>query len=121
MLQLPYGLAMGEGAALASQLGPDGRSTAILDSLRDTGTAVLGSAPLYGGRLIGRIPKEVREALPGTSGDAQACLQFVRSTPGVTSAIVGMREPDHVDENLALAKVPPADEATIASLFRRFG
>lgn len=119
LLQLPYGLAMGEGAALASQLGPDGHSTAILDSLRDTGTAVLGSAPLYGGRLVGRVPKEVREALPGTDGDAQASLQFVRSTPGMTSAIVGMREPDHVDENLALVKVPPAPEEAIANLFRR--
>ena len=36
-IQLPYGLAMGEGVALESQLGPDGHSRAILESLRDTG------------------------------------------------------------------------------------
>lgn len=69
---------------------------------------------------MGRVPKEIREAFPGTSGDAQAALQFVRSTSGITSAVVGMREPDHVDDNLALAAVPPADPGVPADLFRRF-
>jgi aryl-alcohol dehydrogenase-like predicted oxidoreductase len=118
-LQLPYGLAMGEGAGLASQLGPDGHSAAILDGLRGTGTSVLASAPLYGGRLVGRVPKEVREAFPETTSDAQTCLQFVRSTPGITSAVVGMREPDHLDDNLALARVPPAAPGLARELFRR--
>lgn len=118
-LQLPYGLAMGEGAGLASQLGPDGHSAAILDGLRGTGTSVLASAPLYGGRLVGRVPKEVREAFPEATSDAQTCLQFVRSTPGITSAVVGMREPEHVDDNLALTRVPPAAPGLAGELFRR--
>jgi aryl-alcohol dehydrogenase-like predicted oxidoreductase len=118
-LQLPYGLAMGDGAGQASQLGPDGHSTAILESLRGTGTAVLVSAPLFGGRLIGRVPKQIREAFPGTESDALTSLQFVRSTPGVTSAVVGMREPDHVDDNLSLARIPPAPPQVVAGLFRR--
>ncbi|MCZ6465496.1 MAG: aldo/keto reductase [Proteobacteria bacterium] len=119
-IQLPYGLAMGEGAGVASQLGPDGHSQAILESLYDTGTVVLASAPLYGGRLVGRIPKEIREAFPETRSDAQTCLQFVRSTKGITTAVVGMREPDHVDENIATATFPPADPSIPADLFRRF-
>lgn len=120
-LQLPYGLAMAEGAGSHSQLGPDGASRAILESLEGTGTAVLASAPLYGGRLVGRLPVEIREAFPEAASDAQACLQFVRSTRGITSAVVGMRDPDHVDDNLALPKVPPADPAIPAELFERFG
>ena len=119
-IQLPYGLAMGEGAGLASQLGPDGHSTAILDGLKDTGTAVFASAPLYGGRLLGHVPKEIREAFPGVQSDAQACLQFVRSTGGITTAVVGMRDPSHIADNLALTAIPPADPAVPADLFRRF-
>lgn len=118
-LQLPYGLAMGEGAILASQLAPEGHSSAVLDALAGTGTAVLVSAPLYGGRVLGHIPGFVREAFPEASTDAQCCLQFVRSTAQVTSAVVGMRHPDHVEENLALAAVAPADPAIPASLFRK--
>lgn len=117
-LQLPYGLAAGEGAVLDSQLGPDGNSASAIATLRGTGTAILASAPLYGGRILGRVPGFVAEALPEARGDAQCSLQFVRSTEGVTSAVVGMREPDHVDENLALTRVAPASPEIPRGLFR---
>lgn len=116
-VQLPYGLAMGEGAALASQLGPDGSSRAILESLRDTGTVVLASAPLYGGRLVGRVPDFVCHAFPEAPTPTLAALQFVRSTASITSAVVGMREPEHVEENLRLARVPRAHPQAPARLF----
>ena len=118
-LQIPYGLAMGEGAVAESQLGPDGHGRALLESLRGTGTAVFASAPLYGGQLLGRVPRFVREAFPEASTDATAALQFVRSTPSITSAIVGMREAAHVEENFRLARVPRADPALPARLFAR--
>ena len=116
-LQLPYGLAMGEGAVLASQLGPDGHSRAILDSLQDTGTVVLASAPLYAGRLIGHIPAFVRETFPEAPSDATAALQFVRSTANVTSAVVGMREAAHVEDNMRLRAIPRARPELPARLF----
>jgi aryl-alcohol dehydrogenase-like predicted oxidoreductase len=118
-LQLPYGLAMGEGAVLESQLGPDGHSRAILDSLRQTGTAVFASAPLYGGRLVGHVPGFVRDAFPEAPSDVTAALQFVRSTANVTSAVVGMREAAHVEENLRLARIPRADPQVPQRLFAK--
>lgn len=117
-IQLPYGLAMGEGAAAETQLGPDGHSRALLESLRDTGIAVLASAPLYGGRLVGRVPAFVREAFPEAPTDATAALQFVRSTAHVTTAVVGMRDPAHVEENMQLARIPRADPDVPRRLFR---
>jgi aryl-alcohol dehydrogenase-like predicted oxidoreductase len=118
-LQLPYGLAMGEGAVLDSQLGPDGHSRAILESLERTGTAVLASAPLYGGRLVGHVPDFVRRAFPEAPSDAMAALQFVRSTANVSCAVVGMREASHVEENMRLARIPRADAALPRQLFAR--
>ena len=118
-LQLPYGLAMGEGAVLESQLGPDGHSRAILDSLHQTGTAVFASAPLYGGRLVGHVPGFVRDAFPEAPTEVTAALQFVRSTANVTSAVVGMRETAHVEENLRLARIPRADPQVPRRLFAR--
>jgi aryl-alcohol dehydrogenase-like predicted oxidoreductase len=35
--------------------------------------------------------------------DAQRAIAFVRSLPGVSSALVGMRSLDHVSENIAAA------------------
>ncbi len=120
-IQLPYGLAMGEGLALDSQLGPDGHSRAILDSLKDTGTVVFASAPLYGGNLVGHVPDFVRRAFPEAPSDATAALQFVRSTANVTSAVVGMREAAHVEDNLRLAMVPRSRPEIPSRLFAAAG
>jgi len=116
-IQLPYSVAMGEALRLQTQLVPPRGTDAILGALRDTGTLVLAAAPLVQGRALGHLPRSMHEAFPGLESDAQRCLQFVRSTPGVTTAVVGMRDPDHIDENLALATTPPASPQTIQSLF----
>ena len=118
-LQLPDNLAMAEALMLPSQLVPPAGTQALLDALRGTGTFVLASAPLLQGRALGRLPGFVRDCLPGLASDAQRCLQFARSTPGVTSAVVGMRDPDHVEDNLALAQLPPASPEAIEDLFKR--
>jgi len=118
-VQLPYSMAMAEAFRLDSQIGPSGHTGAVLSTLRGTGTAVLASAPLVQGRALGRLPDVVREVFPGLASDAQRCLQFVRSTPEVTSAVVGMREPDHVEENLAVARHAPATAEAVEALFKR--
>jgi len=118
-VQLPYSVAMAEAFRLDSQIGPTGHSDAVLSTLRGTGTAVLASAPLVQGRALGRLPPIVHDACPGLASDAGRCLQFVRSTPEITSAVVGMRDPDHVEENLAVARVTPASPEAIEALFKR--
>ena len=117
LLQLPFGLAMGEGAVAESQLGPDGHSRAILDSLSGTGTVVMASAPLYAGRLIGNVPRFVREAFPEAPSDATTALQFVRSTQNVTTAVVGMREVAHIEDNMRLRSISRADRDLPTRLF----
>ena len=43
----------------------------------------------------------------GLKTDAQRCLQFVRSTPGVTAPLCGMKDVAHVEENSAVCAAPP--------------
>jgi aryl-alcohol dehydrogenase-like predicted oxidoreductase len=63
-------------------------------------------------RLSQNLPAFVAQALKGLTTDAQRAIQFVRSTPGVTTALVGMSTRSHVEENMAVATVPiaPVDE-----------
>jgi len=37
--------------------------------------------------------------------NAHSAIQFVRSAPGITTALVGMSRVEHVDENLQLISV----------------
>jgi aryl-alcohol dehydrogenase-like predicted oxidoreductase len=115
-VQLPYGLALADGYGGASQLGPEASAAPVLEILRDTGTAVFAVAPLARGRLTRALSRAVREALPGLRTDAQRAIQLARSTPGVTTALVGMRDPAHVEENASTAAVPPASAEAVRDL-----
>ena len=58
------------------------------------------------------------EAFPGLITDAQRAVQFVRSTPGIDVALVGMKSLPHVEEILAAMKQPPASRDALMKLFR---
>ena len=49
----------------------------------------------------------MRDALPRFDTDAQRALAFVRGAPGVSVALVGMRDAAHVRENVAIAAIEP--------------
>jgi aryl-alcohol dehydrogenase-like predicted oxidoreductase len=49
--------------------------------------------------------------------DAQRAIQFVRSTPGVTTALIGMSQRSHVEENMETATVEPA---AVEDFFKMF-
>ena len=101
-LQLPFNLEMDEAATKRNQ---GGRT--LLEAARDAGLAVFSSASVLQGRLTQRLPQDVRDKLQGLQTDAQRALQFARSTPGITCALVGMKTPAHAEENAALAKIAP--------------
>jgi aryl-alcohol dehydrogenase-like predicted oxidoreductase len=65
------------------------------------------------------LPANVGEAFPGLRTDAQRAIQFTRSTPGIEVALVGMSNLAHVEENLEVAKLPPASMDEYLKLFSR--
>jgi aryl-alcohol dehydrogenase-like predicted oxidoreductase len=68
------------------------------------------------GQLLGRFTPEFRKRFPGLKTDAQRCLQFVRSTPGVVAPLCGMKNVEHVEENVAVAGAPPFTAEDYAAL-----
>jgi aryl-alcohol dehydrogenase-like predicted oxidoreductase len=107
VIQLPFNLGMPEALTLTNQvIGDEKLST--LEAARRLGLIVMCSASLLQSRLTQSLPAFVGEALTGLTSDAQRAIQFVRSTPGVATALVGMSQRSHVEENLMLAKLPPA-------------
>jgi aryl-alcohol dehydrogenase-like predicted oxidoreductase len=63
------------------------------------------------------LPDVLAGAMTGCHTDAQRALQFARSTPGITVALAGMSTREHVESNLALARIPPATQDAYLSLF----
>lgn len=114
-VQMPVSLAMPEAAVSATQQVGDSPVPALEAAAR-LGLAAIASGSLAQGRLT-RLPPGVAALVPGEGTDAQRSLQAARSMPGVATALVGMKTPDHVRENFALAARPPLTAAQFAELF----
>lgn len=107
VVQAPLNLAMPEALTTPTQ-DVAGRRLPLVDAAQQLGLAVVASAPLFAGQLTRRLPGALGRALPGLESFAQRALQFARSAPGVATALVGMKDPAHVRENLAVAAIAPA-------------
>ena len=83
------------------------------------GLAVCASASLLQGQLSRGLPPIVANAFGGFATDAQRSIQFVRSTPGVDVALVGMKSVDHVRDTLETARKPPATVEELMRLFQQ--
>ena len=115
-VQLPFNLAMPEALVNANQQ-HGGSLVSLLEAARALGVTVVASASIHQGKVARDLPERIREPLGSLATDAQTALQFTRSTPGVTTALVGMSKRAHVEENLQLARVPPASAGDFARLF----
>lgn len=116
MIQLPYNLAMPEAATLANQGSPNDKSSTVAFA-KASGMAICASASLLQGRLSQGLPPILAETFAGLATDAQRSLQFVRSTPGIDVALVGMKSLPHVEETLAGMHQPPASRDALMKLF----
>jgi aryl-alcohol dehydrogenase-like predicted oxidoreductase len=116
VIQLPLNLAMPEAFSKRNQK-VRGQMVSTLEAAQELGIGVMCSSSILQGRILSRLPPIVGEVFEELETDAQRSLQFVRSTPGVTSALVGMKQIPHVEENLKVALLPPAPWDTYAKLF----
>jgi aryl-alcohol dehydrogenase-like predicted oxidoreductase len=115
-IQLPHSLAMPEALTLDNQVVNDEPVSTLMAAHR-LGITAMCSAPMLQGRLASGLPPFIETALKGLKTDAQRAIQFVRSTPGVTTALVGMSQRAHVEENLKLAQTEPAPVEEFFQMF----
>jgi len=115
-IQLPFNLAMPEALTLANETIQD-EQMSVIETAAGLGVTVMASASMLQGRVARGLPDQVREALGSLETDAQTAIQFVRSTPGVTTALVGTSSVAHVEENLKLTQIEPADTESFGQMF----
>ncbi|HXE75609.1 MAG TPA: aldo/keto reductase [Candidatus Xenobia bacterium] len=116
-VQLPFNLAMPEAYAFFNQT-VAGEKVSLLEATRVLGITVLASASILQGQVARGLPDELRAHLNGgLKTDAQRALQFTRSAPGVDIALVGMKQLEHVEENLRLREVPLLAPERFRNLF----
>ena len=115
-IQVPVNLGMPEALFFQNQkLGDE--YVSVVEAAQSFGITVIASGSLLQGQAERGLPQAIRDALGSLATDAQTGIQFVRSAPGVTTALVGMSKVAHVEENLALVSAPAASQDDLLSVF----
>ena len=105
-IQLPYNLAYSEALLLRNQSVRSEENLTILQAAAKLNIGIFTSIPLFQGKLLSsQIPNY------GNVTDPVAkLLQIVRSSPSVIAPLIGQKRPEHVEENLKVANIPPLSE-----------
>jgi aryl-alcohol dehydrogenase-like predicted oxidoreductase len=104
-LQLPFNIVMSDAFTVPAHA-CDGERRSALATARAFGLDVFTSASLAQADLVSGVPPAVATELPGETA-AQRAINFARSAPGVTCALVGASNETHVDENVAAGTFDP--------------
>jgi len=116
-VQLPFNVHMADAFTVASQPAPDGDGrVSALEYAAASDLDVFASASLQQGRLATGLPEAVAARLSGETA-AQRAINFARSAPGVTCALVGTGSPDHVAENVGAGRFDPLGAAGFDAIF----
>jgi aryl-alcohol dehydrogenase-like predicted oxidoreductase len=118
-VQLPFNLAMPEALTRPTQV-VGGKAMPMVQAARALGVALVTSAALLQGQLAKNMPPFVKDAL-GLSEPSALALQFARSVPGFTTALVGMSSLAHVKANAKLLAVAPAAREQFMRIFESRG
>jgi aryl-alcohol dehydrogenase-like predicted oxidoreductase len=105
-IQLPYNLAYSEALLLRNQSVGSEKNLTILQAAAKLNVGIFTSIPLFQGRLLGaQIPNYGNVTDP-----VSKLVQIIRSSPSVIAPLIGQKKPEHVEENLRTASVPPLSE-----------
>ncbi|MBI3683707.1 MAG: aldo/keto reductase [Acidobacteria bacterium] len=100
-IQLPFNLTMTEAyGQRGERLGE--RRMSVLEAAGEMGITVIASASILQSRL---------------AADAGRAIQFARSAPGISVALVGMSKQEHVRQNLQIAQNPALNAERFDALF----
>jgi aryl-alcohol dehydrogenase-like predicted oxidoreductase len=113
-IQLPYNIAYSEALLLRNQSVGSEENLTILQAAAKLNIGIFTSIPLFQGRLL-------RSQIPnyGNATDPiPKLLQIIRSSPSVIAPLIGQKRPEHVEENLKVANMPPLSEEEFQQAIR---
>jgi len=105
-IQLPYNLAYSEALLLKNQNVGLEKNLTILEAAEKLNIKVFTSIPLFQSRLLrAKIPDYM-----GLDDQIAKLIQIIRSSPSVIAPLIGYKKPEHIEQNLKVANIPPLNE-----------
>jgi aryl-alcohol dehydrogenase-like predicted oxidoreductase len=105
-IQLPYNMAYSEALLLKNQSVGSEKNLTILEAAEKLNIKVFTSIPLFQSRLLrAKIPDYM-----GLTDQVAKLIQIIRSSPSVIAPLIGHKKPEHVEQNLKIANIPPLND-----------
>ena len=119
LVEMPFNQAMTEGFTRFSHATGKGNIASTVQAARQLGVYLVASHTLGKGLLAMQSADAVRLTLAGLANDAQRAMQFNRSTPGIGTSLVGISDPAHLADLLAVARLAPLAKDAYVKLYDR--
>ncbi|WP_435144220.1 aldo/keto reductase [Halobaculum sp. P14] len=114
-VQLPFNVAMADAFTVDAHSHGD-ETVSALEFCHREGLSVFAAAALGQGELAASLPRDVEAELSGDT-TAQRAINFARSAPAVTAALVGASSVEHVRENVAAGTFDPLGAGAFDDVF----
>ena len=99
-------MAYSEALFLKNQNVGSEKNLTILEAADRFGIKVFTSIPLFQSRLLkSKIPDYM-----GLTDQVAKLVQIIRSSPSVIAPLIGYKKPEHIEQNLKIANVPPLND-----------
>jgi len=115
-IQFPLNMAMPEALLFPTQM-LEGEQISTMEAADRLGIATIASKSICQAQVVGQIPENIAFVFGDRlRTDCQRALQYTRSAPGLMSALVGMKTPEHIRDNLAITAIPQLERTNFQKL-----
>lgn len=119
LMTMPFNQVMLEGFTRFNTATGKGNVGSPVQAAHQLGVYMMASHSMFKGHLAQQSMDVVERALGNVANPAQRALQFNRSTPGIGTSLVGMSTPEHLDDVLAVAKLPPLPRKDYLAMYQK--
>jgi aryl-alcohol dehydrogenase-like predicted oxidoreductase len=118
IVMMPFNQVMLEGFTRFNTATGQGNVGSPIQAAHQLEVYMMASHTMFKGHLGSQSVDVVAERFADLN-PAQRAMQFNRSTPGLGTSLVGMSTPAHLDDMLAVAKLPPLERKDYLSMYRK--
>lgn len=119
LVQMPFNQVMLEGFTRFNHATGQGNIASTLQAAHQLHVYVMASHTLLKGHLARQSLDVVQHSMPGLANPAQRAIQFNRSTPGLGTTLVGMSDPAHLEDALAVVRTPLLEKQAYLAMYQR--
>ncbi|WP_041441668.1 aldo/keto reductase [Thioalkalivibrio sulfidiphilus] len=118
IVMMPFNQVMLEGFTRFNTATGQGNVGSPIQAAHQLEVYMMASHTMFKGHLGSQSVDVVAERFADLK-PAQRAMQFNRSTPGLGTSLVGMSTPEHLDDMLAVAKLPPLERKDYLSMYKK--